>query len=303
MKTVGKPTAGEVITRAIQDAVTKFIINDMVSVNKDPEAIHQSRVALRKLRSHLTTAKALMDSHWVKKLKSQTADYATQLGELRDLDVMEVCLRQSLKRPHIARFVAHNLPDKGEPLVRALQNRRQKCYKQLMIMREGEQFHDILLLLLDASYRPHFKKRASAPAEKILPLLLENCWMSLEKAAKKTKEDALAAIPLSIDMHKLRIATKRLRYTAEACYGTPQVGDAISANKVVKKAADLQTVLGEYHDIKVFQQWLSEVNKRSGLRSPVIDRIWSDQQNRAVEIEKQWVSYYKELEINYKENY
>jgi CHAD domain-containing protein len=49
-----RASAGEVITHAIADGVCRLLRHDpIVSVDTDPEGVHQARVATRRMRSDL----------------------------------------------------------------------------------------------------------------------------------------------------------------------------------------------------------------------------------------------------------
>jgi len=57
-----KPTAGQLVARAIASAVAELFINDPgVRLGSDPEAVHQARVGVRTLRSHLRTFARLLE--------------------------------------------------------------------------------------------------------------------------------------------------------------------------------------------------------------------------------------------------
>ena len=52
------------------------------------ERIHQSRVALRRIRSNLRTFRLLLDPAWGTSLRAELAWYGDRLGQARDLHIM-----------------------------------------------------------------------------------------------------------------------------------------------------------------------------------------------------------------------
>jgi CHAD domain-containing protein len=61
--------------------------------------------------------------------------------------------------------------------------------------------------------------------------------------------------PSAIQLHGIRIASKQLRYAAEAAQ--PVIGK--SARRTAGLAKDLQTVLGNHHDAVAAEEWLEAV--------------------------------------------
>lgn len=88
---------------------------------------------------------------------------------------------------------------------------------------------------------------AGRPAVRVLPGLVEAQWRSLRR-----KYRAAGDRPSDDELHQIRIRAKQLRYAAEAA--APVLGQL---TVVANKAAALQTVLGEFHDAVVAEEWLS----------------------------------------------
>jgi len=120
------PTAGMVLHRVLAQASRTFLLNDMdeelldaPSTNgtvgslsgpsagrpvwaqsasgaddgsqrrtTEVERVHQSRVALRRIRSNLRTFRLLVDPAWGTSLRAELAWYGGQLGQVRDLHVL-----------------------------------------------------------------------------------------------------------------------------------------------------------------------------------------------------------------------
>ena len=88
-------TAGAVVQRAIALSVIRLILHDpVVRIDVDPEGVHQTRVATRRLRSDLRTFRPLLDRDWVQGLRDELGWIARILGDVRDGDVLLERLRR-----------------------------------------------------------------------------------------------------------------------------------------------------------------------------------------------------------------
>jgi CHAD domain/Phage integrase family len=63
-----------------------------VRLGEDPEAVHQARVGIRRLRSTLRTFKPLLDQDWVGRLRDELKWLANLLGDVRDAEVLHARL-------------------------------------------------------------------------------------------------------------------------------------------------------------------------------------------------------------------
>src|SRR4029453_4592502 len=59
-----------------------------VRIGEDPEAVHQARVATRRIRSTLRTFSSLLDEEGTARLRDDLKWRANLLGEVRDTDVL-----------------------------------------------------------------------------------------------------------------------------------------------------------------------------------------------------------------------
>ncbi|MGH2771512.1 MAG: CHAD domain-containing protein, partial [Actinomycetota bacterium] len=88
-------TGGEVVRYALATSVDRFCRNEPgVAAGEDPEAVHQARVATRRLRSDLRTFASLVDPGWAGELRAELAWLAGLLGGIRDADVLSMRLRE-----------------------------------------------------------------------------------------------------------------------------------------------------------------------------------------------------------------
>jgi len=88
----------------------------------------------------------------------------------------------------------------------------------------------------------------------VLPSLVRSQWKALHRKVRKA-----GAHPSAKELHQIRIASKQLRYAAEAA--TPVIGK--DARRMAKGAERLQTILGEHHDAISAEDWLAHSIPRS----------------------------------------
>lgn len=82
-------TAGQAFQRIVQSCTRQFRLNEGLLLNaRQPEALHQARVALRRLRSAFSIFGAVFDDAGGAGLRGELRWLAAELGDARNLDVM-----------------------------------------------------------------------------------------------------------------------------------------------------------------------------------------------------------------------
>jgi CHAD domain-containing protein len=237
-------TAGAILRRAVSQAVTRLLRHDAgVRLGTDPEEVHQARVAVRRLRSHLRTFLPLMDIEWATSLRQELGWLADELGAVRDADVLMDRLRKH----------AGGLPPRdhnaGAKILALVADRRERAMQQLRMKIHENRYIDLLKRLVEATRAPALAPIAAEPGVLTLPPLVASLWRNVDAMV-----DGFSAEPADAQLHKLRIQAKRCRYAAEAI--APVAGKR--ARSFARAAEDLQGVLGEHHDAVVAAQWLRE---------------------------------------------
>ncbi|MDP9251033.1 MAG: CYTH and CHAD domain-containing protein [Chloroflexota bacterium] len=232
--------ASRVIQAALADGFLRLTRNDPGLRLGDGEALHQMRVATRRLRSDLRTFGALLDSDWVSALNEELGWIGDLLGRVRDLDVQ--LLRLNEHAPDLASDLA--------PMIAGLQERRNEAREPMLQALRSDRYRSLLDLLVDAVRNPVTRERvAEIPASKAVRPLLDRAWQRLEKQAETLSDGADDA-----EYHRVRIRAKRLRYAAEAVVSA--MGNGAEATRgLARRAADLQDLLGSMQDSRVaFEQ-------------------------------------------------
>ena len=214
-------------------------------LGEDIEALHQMRVATRRMRAALDLFSAVLPVR-AARLRAELGWLAAVLGEVRDLDIQ------------LGRF-----DDWTEEMPGDLRSALDELADVLVLRREGARVD--LLEALDsrryerlvsglASMLEQGPSRRSTSARQdavvVLPTLIDECHKSAAKAAKRAKRTGIAG-----DFHRLRIRCKRLRYSidfASSLYGS-------DTKRFSKQLARLQDELGSMQDAEVAGERLRQL--------------------------------------------
>lgn len=239
------PSAQDVIKYALAESVAALLHHDpLVRTGRDPEAVHQARVATRKLRSNLRTFSSLLDPDWAEPLRSELGWLAMSLGAVRDREVMLDRLRERAKTLPASDNRSANA------LLQLLATDIDALRTKLAADLDAQRYVDLLERLVEAAHSPATLPEADQPAAAVLPALASTPWRRLRSAVRN-----LPDTPSDPELHRIRILAKRARYAAEAV--GPVAGPHAFA--FAKAAAKLQTVLGEHQDAVTAQAWLRSV--------------------------------------------
>jgi CHAD domain-containing protein len=236
----GSPLA-EAVEAMVASSVTRLLRHDGgVRAGEDPEAVHQARVATRRLRSDLDTFAEVLVDDPLRRLRAELKWLGGLLGEVRDADV----LTERLAR-HLAEMEG---PTDGRRAVMAiLSARRDQARRKLLAGMAGARYTRLLDALVEFAQAPPLKVPGDTPAAALLPALAAAPWRRLQKCVAR-----LPRKPADEDLHAVRIAAKRARYAAEAA--APVLGKP--AVRFAAEVAELQGVLGDFNDAAVARLWL-----------------------------------------------
>jgi CHAD domain-containing protein len=212
----------------------------------DAEALHDFRVALRRLRSCLRAYHAPLDDSLSKKKQRRLRDLAQATGPGRDTEVQIEWLRPQSQ--HLA--ASHRA---GLAWLLARLDERMQTVQSELIDELEEEFPALEQSLRRklTVYRTEIHLDAQAPR----PTFGEATAAILREQAREL-ETHLAHVEDADDeteAHEARISAKRLRYLLE-----PLLDELPAAAPLVKKLKGLQDVLGELHDAHVLETELFE---------------------------------------------
>jgi CHAD domain-containing protein len=211
-------------------------------------AVHKTRVAVRRTRSTLRIFAALFDQGRADHFDDELSWYADELGRVRDLDVIRRNLLADLtSEPDV--LITKRA---GDGLLRILEARRDRAGQRLRTVLDGERY-GALLKQVDA-WRRQAPMTAEARADR-------KSVDAFVRRAQKKSDKRLARARSSADdtadaaFHRARKAAKRTRYAAELA--RPELGK--SAKRVAKSHEKRQDALGALQDHVMLVSTLQDV--------------------------------------------
>lgn len=239
-------SAAEAVQSIVRGAVRHFRLNEELLAGEDPvEALHQARVALRRLRSALSLFRDVVADDQVEAIAEGLRDASRVLGEARNLDVY----LERVVGPELAR----DTPPPGLPeyrdLIAAERRRREgeitgllgsAAFRQLML--------DLVAWIETGPWLANDDAlRAALRNRPVGDMAVEVLHRQHRRVAKKGRHlDRLDPEA----RHKVRIAAKKLRYASEF-FGSLVAGKA--ERKRYEAFLDalerLQDELGDLNDV------------------------------------------------------
>lgn len=235
-------TIGDVIQTAIADGLNQLLrFGPGACRGSEPEDVHKSRVATRKMRSQLKSFSVAVDASWLRDIRSDLGWIADGLGAVRDTDVMMQRIRK-----FAAGLAAPDAATAGT-LIARLERSRDESVENLREMLEEDRSRSLVARLQAGAADPPVLPLAAERAADLAPQLVSASWNRLERSVS-----ALPGNPTDDDLHEVRIRAKRCRYTTELL--RPVMGD--DARRLARVLAELQGVLGDIHDSHSTEVWL-----------------------------------------------
>lgn len=238
----------DVARHAIADGVDRLLRSErsFQSAEGDTaEAVHQTRVATRRLRSDMRTFGSALDDEWAAALREELNWLAALLGAARDADVLWQRIAMRVKR------LDPSAAEGAVEILSTLAEQRSQAHRELAQALAGAR-HDILLRrLTDAARAPLMSasQQSGRRSSEELPRLVRRRWRALERRVRSLPGHASDG-----DLHQVRLCAKRCRYAAEAC--SPWLGGP--AVQLARAAKSVQEVLGDLNDAVVAERWLHE---------------------------------------------
>ncbi|WP_448570622.1 CHAD domain-containing protein [Trichothermofontia sp.] len=218
----------------------------LVLKDKDPEDLHQMRVAIRRLQTALQIFKAAIVLPKAAQIKSLQG-ITRQLGKLRDLDVQ----LDTLKTEYAEKL---DPSEQGllQQAIAALAKQRKKVFAKVKTVLKSQVYQDLKVAYENWLDRPRYTLSAQQSLALVLPellspllaeLLLHPGWLIA------ANDQTAITSPI---LHDLRKTCKHVRYQAE--FFTDFYEPAFK--QWIQEIKGLQDSLGQVHDIQVLQQIL-----------------------------------------------
>jgi triphosphatase len=223
---------------------------------RDPEGVHQLRVSLRRLRSALDLMRSVGSLSKLDSLRSEARWLAQNLSAARDWDIFQ---RQTL--PTIAK--ACSSVASFDALEQVAEKRRLAAYDQVRLALGDRRCSCFVIGLggwIEArgwrsDVPPEELGRLAEPAISFAGRILSDQHARVLKRGRHFKSLATE------ELHRLRLAAKRLRYVAD--FLLPLYGDRKSVRRFSRKLADLQEELGSLNDMAITASLLGGLGAES----------------------------------------
>jgi len=224
-----------------------------VCAGEGPDALHELRVNLRRLRSTLQAFESSLERRPTAHALERLRELGTRSNEARDAEVQLAWLEA--RRSEISR--GHRTALRW--LMQDLALRRDQTLARLL-SKLAERFSALRADLEQSlrGYRTWVHLAAPNPSPTFASVLAEK----LRRQAAQLR-GRLAAIASPADnqvCHEARIEAKRLRYLLE-----PVARLVPEGKRAVRSLKELQDVLGEMHDLEVLMQTLETGSERMAL--------------------------------------
>lgn len=229
-------TAGEAITESLQELARRFDRTDAALIDGGPEAVHQHRTVVRRIRGALAVYGALYDTSAATALRAELKEWGSALGVARDYQVRAVQLETLLAETDVADARA----DVQRRLVEPERAAAVHALNRLRQLRDLERLRTTRRRLHEFVYAPGTTPRADDPVDEIKSILLDEARRTLGRA--RSVDGSLESY------HALRKAARRLRHAVEAATEDPPGLFGRRTRRLAKRAHRIQSILGDHRD-------------------------------------------------------
>ena len=234
----------EHVQRTFQQQVHDIFRHDPVTrLGQDPEDLHRMRVATRRARALLRTARPILEPAWCMDLRNEIGWLTKVLGSVRDFDVLLQKLRQETST------LTSTEQKLFDALLLQLESRQSNVRTSMIETLRGERYLAFLDRLISASQRMEVIHSNIS-----LQTLVGKAFDKLEKSV-----DNLPNEYTDEDLHNLRKRAKHVRYAAELaepCVGKP-------ATRFIRQMRKFQDLLGAHQDTVMIEQHLQHFLRSS----------------------------------------
>jgi triphosphatase len=222
--------------------------NEAAALAGRPDGVHQMRVGIRRLRAALSAFREILPDDQRRWASKELRWLADTLGEARNLDVFKTALVDPARRTIADKRQLRGLAD-------AVHHRRRAAYSALGEAIRSTRYSALILRLFRWFDGREWQEGGIAeelrrPIGEVAPAMLDRCRRAVER---RCKDFARQSPP---QRHRLRIALKKLRYTAElfaGLYPSPAVAE------FTQRLKHLQDDLGGANDVHIGETLVNEL--------------------------------------------
>lgn len=243
----GEASAMDALRRVVRGALVQISVNaEVLRHVRRPEALHQARVGLRRLRSALTAFHDMIAGEALDRIKGETKWLAGEFDEARDLDVF---ISDTFRPAEETVGDDLAMAALGKRLLQA----QARAYDRAVAAIDSERFSRLLLDIAawaeigtwSTDEDPTLKARRDQPAASFAVEALAH----LRKVVRRKGAQLAELDPAT--RHKLRIKVKKLRYAVDMFADAFPEAASKRQRKFTNALKALQGRLGELNDVAV----------------------------------------------------
>ncbi len=245
-----RATTTEFLVSQLAEQLAAVQSEDLRIRSGDTTSVHQLRIALRRLRSALTTYRPLLDAAAVDPVRAELQWLGASLAPARDAQVMHEQLRALLEE-EAAQLVMGPVVRRLDLHLRGMAEQGRKTAQEALA---SDRYLRLLDALDDLVDHPPVTRLGGSRATKVVPRLLQRDAKRVRRAVRAIGE-ARDADERDLAFHEARKKAKRLRYAAQAAvplFGAP-------AKRLATSAKGVQTALGDRQDSVVARHLLRDL--------------------------------------------
>lgn len=244
-------TADEAFSQVIAHCLGHLLGNwPCITGAREPEGVHQMRVALRRMRSALSFFNGSFRLA-MRELEGELRDIAQTLGKARDFDVFQ----ESVLAPAAE---AHGDDERLLDLATLVRARRRIAWHDMLEALESDRFRKLALELAATTFSKPWLDVSLGGGEAVLPAVDLARRRLASRYKKISKLGGRIGELDSAERHDLRKRLKKLRYALDffsALFKKKRV------KKYAKRLSELQDILGAMNDAAMARALVDDILK------------------------------------------
>jgi CHAD domain-containing protein len=238
-------SAGQVVLAYLQTHAEALKSLDPMVRRDEPDAVHDMRVATRRLRSTLRSFGGIIRREGSQQLAAELKWLGSVLGAARDGEVLAGHLQAAL-RDTPAELVIGPVQARVQGHFASV---RAEARTALLDALDSERYFSLLTELDRLMTEPPLTPAAAMPAAKVLPPTARRRYRQVSRRMHRARRARAGRSGQSVDaaLHEARKAAKRARYASEAM--SPVIGK--KARRFAKQMKEVQSVLGDHQDVVI----------------------------------------------------
>ncbi|MFL6763308.1 MAG: CHAD domain-containing protein [Sphingomicrobium sp.] len=219
-------TVGQGFTLIVLSCLRHLRLNEDLFVDRrDPEALHQVRVATRRLLSAFQLFRPIVDGKRYRKLTRELHWFSSSFGEVRNLDT----------------FI--DMAEGEGPRIDRLRKVRERAYDRLIALLQTPKLPRLMIAMLRWLFIGRWRGRsdASSPLASFLAWRLDKSWARISDLGPKLRAMS------GKERHRFRLRVKRFRYALDFTRGLHRA-KKLERKPFRRALAGLQDRLGLLND-------------------------------------------------------